>query len=866
MKKILLALYVCIFASAQCTQGQTPDPPCWYTPDWDWTNFDGENWKGYWTNQENDPYMGCPFQNTSNSDIQDVIEAHDFREEQGWVLLYKNFGCTDGPVQAGMPHFFLYNKFTTMIRMFYYVPNEANYSKAKVEIAWDEGSNTSLLTHARKKALPNEEYTMADNAEKTLFLIEDQPAYGAWVMAEQLIHFDHADLLETDAYWIKVIFTNMTESAVFLNGGFEFTTKSAGIKNQNTTPTNEANGLKTFLNESKERIGKLPKVEDIDKFITNIQTIFPQPDLTITTWENGTEQPDANYYYTTDYMEQNPDAIFGDDNMTQYGDPIDPMHAVNTVVKHTKFQETDIYKYMMLGLKNVAPGVSQGISIFLSTWDTFSGKATGSATSAPAMQPTVSCGSITLNGTITTETDGPIVFLQLPGMAHNISEDEPENWSGLPVYDCPLGNLALESMPLIQKKYYYYHSGFDLEAVDFYMDGGGTPDWYESHNRYFLMDSYNFSENVSLSLNAPSGLEIEELWAGFSSEFSGQTSSKFSSSEGDLLESNIISYEYYQDNQVNNHKHINPIRQLISNGTYSITGASSGQPITVATPLIPLDEFKNTTFDTYHGAKVYLKIAAVMRPISDNYEQTPVLWTTTYEIKDNKITAINTLVDATSQLNNSTMLLNQQQGFPLTWEQQQNRNSDLVLSLLPSPSVEQGVMDDGLYNAFNILADDVDINNTVSGVKLTAEHRIKMTKGLKIIAAADKPFKASIERTLPYATGADATLVHVYNTDCNPSQIKSMMVQNENTSISNYDLFGIYANLVNEFLVLRCPQGEQYGGTLQILNSTGQQVNSIETSLAQDKLTIDVGNLSSGVYFLKGLIGDTLFCCKFVKE
>jgi hypothetical protein len=841
-------------------QAQTPEPPCWYTPNWDWTIFDGENWKGYWTNQESTPYMGSPFQNTSNTDIQDVIEASDFREEQGWVLLYKNFGCFDTPVQAGMPHFFLYNKFTAVIRMFYYVPNEAFYLKAKVEIEWYSNDNTSLLTHGRKMALPNDEYSMGDNEEKTLFLIEDQPAYGAWVMAEQLVHFDHTDLLETDAYWLKVIFTNMTNSDVDLNGTFEFTTKSMGVKDQNTAPSSETNGLQNFLTNAKDRIGKLPKPADVDKFIESIQTVFPGPDPeTVVTWEPS--DPNAQYDWTVDPMFDGypmwASAGFPDENPH-------PFTAVNTVVEHTKFQEKPLYKYLMLGLKTAAPGVGQGIGLLLNVMNVFSGKAANSGTSAPALQPTVSSGSITLNGTITTETDGGNVFLQLPGMAHNISADFPENWSGLPVYDCPLGNLALESMPIIQKKTYLFQQGRFCSSEYDYFTGVTNTSCLDS---YLAIDSYHFDQDLSLALNASSDLNIDMIWAGFTAELDGSLKDKF-------LANHDIGGDYYYDSFFQfgtswQATHVNPIRLLTENGTYSITGAAAGQPVSVSTPLIPIEKFKHTTFDIYHGAKVYLKIAAVMSPISESYEPTPVLWTTTYEIRDNKLDVVQTLEEALDELNGAlgtwdpSFVLSA--GYPFTWEQQHNRNSDMVLSLLPSPSVVQGVIDDGQYSAFNILADEVHISNTQVGVELKAEHRIKMTTGLKVFAAENKKFKATIERTLPYTTGKDAGIVNVYNSNCNPAQIKRMIADREAQEHATPLAFGIYSGLVSNTLMLKCPQGDQYQASIDIYSSTGQLVESLYLSSMQDKSLIDLHHLVDGAYLVKGSVAGAVFCQPFVK-
>jgi hypothetical protein len=285
--------------------------------------------------------------------------------------------------------------------------------------------------------------------------------------------------------------------------------------------------------------------------------------------------------------------------------------------------------------------------------------------------------------------------------------------------------------------------------------------------------------------------------------------------------------------------------------------------------LIPIEEFKNTTFDIYHGAKVYLKIAAVMSPISESYEPTPVLWTTTYEIRDNKLDVVQTLEEALFELSGAlgtwdpSFVLSS--GYPFTWEQQHNRNSDMVLSLLPSPSVVQGVIDDGQYSAFNILADNVDITNTQAGVELKAEHRIKMTTGLKVFAAENKKFKATIERTLPYTTGKDAGIVNVYNSNCNPAQIKRMIADREAQEQATPLAFGIYSGLVSNTLMLKCPQGDQYQASIDIYSSTGQLVESLYLSSMQDKSLIDLHHLADGAYLVKGSVAGAVFCQPFVK-
>ena len=87
----------------------------------------------------------------------------------------------------------------------------------------------------------------------------------------------------------------------------------------------------------------------------------------------------------------------------------------------------------------------------------------------------------------------------------------------------------------------------------------------------------------------------------------------------------------------------------------------------------------------------------------------------------------------------------------------------------------------------------------------------------------------------------------------------------ENDSVTN-ELFSISPNPAKNVIVCRSLANKTFGSFIQIVNQSGQIVKIVNTNAASDVLTIQVNDLSAGVYFIRYQSGVKYAVQKFIKE
>ncbi|WP_321308219.1 hypothetical protein [Marinifilum fragile] len=97
--------------------------------EWDWTT--SEILDMYRARKEDGKsirvYSRSPFFSESSSNL---AQDQDMHPEDGWMLVFKNFGTATEAPKGGLPSFALYNKYSGVFRVMVYIPQElrANYS------------------------------------------------------------------------------------------------------------------------------------------------------------------------------------------------------------------------------------------------------------------------------------------------------------------------------------------------------------------------------------------------------------------------------------------------------------------------------------------------------------------------------------------------------------------------------------------------------------------------------------------------------------------------------------------------------------------------------------------------------------------
>jgi hypothetical protein len=509
MKKILVIALLFVFANSKAQTG----PPCWWTPTWDWLDATNTNWQYY--NGASFTDMGTPFQNPNpTSALSRIIDAEDYTPAKGWVLFSKDFGCTGHPVSNQIPFFGLYNRFTGVIRYFFYnaAPSSSLINKALVTLEWqNHQKNTSLLNNTNTYNATNDQFPKTSDESLYPVNIGNYAGGGAWFIAEFTTHFDQTtgvtasgteDLTKTGQnykLWFKLY--EVSSSSVELAGGFQFSTEVSSFA-QSPSPSPVAGSPNyQLLSDAKKFLGKIPSEGDFKK-------IFDQFDSEL----NG--------------LNTTPSVKFS------------IKEAYSQVLS---FLNQDEFKTVLTGVAAFAGPAGQIITGAMSVIDFFADKPTQSSSpTGPTytyMAPTVSKGSIQMEGTITTTGNAKDFTLQLPGVYHKYASGGNTEYSGLPYYDCPLGVLNLEKEPFFQKRSTIKTMGLSQTGYGGYIQSNQavngacstfplhslTPNAQPGQNHEYTFsilredrtsypfDFYKVDDNVTIAVNDASGLNLEEV-------------------------------------------------------------------------------------------------------------------------------------------------------------------------------------------------------------------------------------------------------------------------------------------------------------------------------------------------------------------
>ncbi len=815
--------YLLLVLGNAAAEAQTTVIPCWYTEDWDWTDPSEENWYAYvntFGGGLSPQALASPFSNPSSSiDIHNIIEANDYLPSQGWVLLLKNFGCPGVPVDGNMPYFFLYNRYTAVVRLFFKSYNNENYHEAQFISKWlDENENTGLFALCNKYALPVDNYPLQDNSEKLLYYIQEYYSNGAWFTTEFPVAFDSNTSLDSSPDLLFKI-NNIDVSSLELDGDISFTTKSAGVKEAETVPSTTSGDIQELLVEGKEFVGKVPKSEDIKKFYENLDKGIHTIDSTV---HSGFTH---ELHYLADQFQENTSGLKG----------------------------------FLIGLSQTAVGISAGLDVALSVLSFFTGKSTSTDPAVNSFQPTMSSGTLTLSGTLTSTTNAMAVQMQLPGTNHNTGIDGAVQYIGKPIYDCPLGNIALEAIPEIE--YTHYLDRFADIAVHYPADEASY--FYsedEVTGAYIKSKSFRLKSDVEIALNAAARLRVDTILVGFVGEIQSPAYSILRYLDGDDLY-NLEHPDAFVDYTINMPHHeqflgegMPDLTEALLNGTYQMLSMDSvNKKHTFGTQLMGLDVFRGTSFNVPLGTKLFLKVAAILRPIDEDAVQTPVLWSCTYEVTEDKIVLAPGGVDfyALSGADpgsdnpgiSENMLMQAEEylppAYPTSFEQYFISNGDLYIhdQVVNSMDVERHYIRSGNHAL---------IDANAGGISWKAHVRIKLEPGFKA-QSAHNLFNARIVPDASILHGTDGGDVNSYFEEC-ALQYRSAFTSRPSEQNFSENM-SIYPNPAHEM----CNLNWNIKGANQLIiyNSTGSIVRLQKLLGDENSVPLLIGDLPAGLYLVQ---------------
>jgi len=181
-------------------------------PNWDWRQ---EYYTIYWDRQPNGPWtLSSPFYSEFTGG---VAFTKDYEPEDGWVLLFRNFGSEQNYLRY--PYFLLYNKYTGLLRAFILVDSEENYTTGNLSLAFGSElpNTTALLTHASHRAWA------ADLYKKELTAVAVTEIHnGYWIYVDFATAYDpHTKDVTGSALEFRLDGVNITD--LFLNGTLSLT-------------------------------------------------------------------------------------------------------------------------------------------------------------------------------------------------------------------------------------------------------------------------------------------------------------------------------------------------------------------------------------------------------------------------------------------------------------------------------------------------------------------------------------------------------------------------------------------------------------------------------------------------------------------
>lgn len=906
----LVVLWLSIYSlSAQNAGCPFPTPPPYYTPNWDWTlpsntASSPNHWNARVSNGGSNGVlsMGSPFFSGGTNEINDIAFTQDYKTNQGWVLLFKDFGYIDPtninnvPAKNDVPVFMLYNKYRGLIRLYIFANNyngQVNYAYANTE--WESPGiplyNNSLLTMGNQYSKTNTQYPSGNNTDKLASYVNDYPVINGWAVIEIPVHFDPNTNDLTFGQRIRIAIKNGISSTVQLAGNISFTTKSAAVKDPATSSTNPGNpNLLDYLQTGKEYLGKVPSESDFKKYLKKLDSLSNK----------------FNSKFESDFS--------------------------NDLVKLNDEIQNGDFKKFLFGLSNFASSAGGAIGVVAKIAKVYIAKADPAKTAEPEkyVVPTISSGVLTLNGKITTEFNAKTFDMQLPGTKHKTSTG-CNFYLGLPYYDCPLGVISVQEMPTINKRVANemqqdmtitstiqfavgYKNPYNCPPLpnnnQVYLGStsvnGQVGQAYQRSKTYPLVypteiiNSYQVAGKLKLALNEAAGVEIVSAKAALYFEIEKNltggpkvnvnTALVYATNtinEYDMLPDNDIPVPscanppYYYDEDFPssptaynlypynvskvatvNRYYKNRLREHLQRGFLQLAKPDPIGLIEFQTPFVDIDKFNGTSITLPGGIKPSIKIFVILKPTDPNADQTPITHVMTYEIPQNKFNVINT----------GTVVYD----YPFTCEQMVN--DAFPYSFTNNPLIGAGLYQNHAIKFTNFanwsFQQVIDPNGGTSEFK--AVNYVKVNGTVKTSLANGGNIRMYIGPVNTCPSGGNAYQVDKYFATCNPDPLARLIGNGGSgketagaikPSVLDKQFDNIaylYPNPNNGVFTLFF-RNNLANVKLAVVNELGIVIHEQLVTEVLNQLELNLPQLKSGIYFINILSNDkTIKPIKFV--
>jgi hypothetical protein len=547
--------------------------------DWDWTIATTDpNYCATWAIQTSTSgtkfVVGAPWYSPINGALNRIYLDQDYTKIKGWQLLRMNMG---GRSPIATPYFVLYNKFRGIIRTFFFIDNVGVYPNGLTITMSHNSSNGSYSSGVLALSQPlaqSQDYYLQNrnNNHEIISYVTRFTSQRGWVFADFQAGFDSnvgnsqysGSSLEFDVLAITI---NNVRLAGALNFKTEQQVQEGGYGIGGAATGVGTSGLNNFLANGQKVLTAVGS-DDLNKLADNYKL---KADKTVATVHIPVTQ-------------------------AQHG-------AISTAVSHSGST-----------LKTVV-----GLAGALGPWVGLIGSVVGalwpddnpSAPAAAPFYPTVSNGTLSLKGTISTTAPKTSFTMQVPGSQHFFPHNPgaPTNQTdggNQPYYDCPLGIFTIKNTPIVGAMVFTPSEG------------------YASVSPYRLTyASYLVTNDLIPIYNAAAGLKLESVQASIVAE-------------------SPTRYFNATVNGPNGQPVPNFVQKEVYSGEVEVVAANDSL-VTYGTPFINIENFKNEAITAFYDSKVYVRIKAVLMPKDAPLGTPPIYFVQDYAIQTANVTATNPL-------------------------------------------------------------------------------------------------------------------------------------------------------------------------------------------------------------------------------
>ncbi len=586
---LVCSLYLCsngdVAAQPNCTGYN--GPMITNFADWDWTiPTNDPNYCATWTvvltrDATVKLPVGAPWFSFQNGAVDKINVARDYTKAKGWELLRMNMGGRQ-PVKTA--HFILYNKYSGIIRAFFYIHDVAPFTKGMTitmsHTSANGGRNSGIL--ALSQPLTQSQDYYLQNQSLSSEFVSYVPVFSGregWVYGDFQAGFDsYAGNARYSSTSLQFSVSAVTSSTVRLDGALNFKT-AQDVQNGGygvggaAASAGTSSGLSNFFADGQKVLTAF-NYEDLTKFKSNFTTKADRTAATVPLPVVQTQQAD-----------------------------------LKTAVASSSSSG---------GLLKKISGIAGSLGSAFGLISTVIGVLwpDESATPAPAeFIPTVSTGTLSLKGSISTIAPYTSFTMQIPGGQHFYPGSTVQMDGGnQPYYDCPLGIFNLKNTPQLALYRFGVYNGRNPigTRIDHQMI-------YTSLIQGF--NSFQVTNDLVAVYNDAAGLNIQSVQAAIVAE---TPTAVFKQSEF-----NRLNYPTPLPNLT--------LRQVYS-GEIEVIAATDSL-VTYATPFVDLGIFKNTALTARNGSKVYIRIKAVLQRKDAAADAPPVFFVQDYAIQSN-VTAV----------------------------------------------------------------------------------------------------------------------------------------------------------------------------------------------------------------------------------